>query len=184
MSVQWGGNAVRVCWLWALVLAMVAAFAQPAAAQPLPRSVLIFDFTDTNSPWGLAFRSTVRSELSKGSKTPIALYSEVLELGRFNSPQYQELLRTYLREKYRDRPIGVIIVHGSLALEVFMRLRAELWPSVPVVFTFVDPDIIARLEPAARHHWNNVSNKSSQRGRFRARAGARSQANSPGWHHV
>src|SRR5476651_634099 len=101
---------------WALALAALAfvfaALARPAAAEPLPRSVLIFDFTDTNSPWGLAFRSTIRSELSEGSKTPVALYSEALELGRFNGPQYEELVRTFLRGKYRDRPIGVIVVHG------------------------------------------------------------------------
>ena len=99
--VVWIVDCVRLCSLWryVFVLAIAAALAHPVAAEPLPRSVLIFDFTDTNSPWGLAFRRTIRSELSEGSKTPVVLYSEVLELGRFNSPQYQELLRTYLRGK-------------------------------------------------------------------------------------
>ena len=134
-------------WLWrlALMLAMAAGFAQPATAQPLPRSVLVFDQSDTNSPWGLAFRGAIRATINKGSATPVTIYSEVLELGRFNSPQYEELLRTYLREKYRDRPIGVIVVHGSLALQVFLRLRADLWPTVPVVFGFVDPETLAQL---------------------------------------
>jgi signal transduction histidine kinase len=107
--------------------------------------VLILDATDTNSPWGLAFRSTIRSEISGGSKTPVAIYSEVLELGRFNSPRYQEVLRTFLREKYRDRPIGAIVVHGSLALQIFLRMRDELWPGVPVVFAFLDRQTLAQL---------------------------------------
>ena len=125
-----------------LVLAWATALVGSTAAEPSPRSVLIFDQTETNSPWGVAFRGTFRSEIDKGSNTPVAIYSEVLELGRFNSPQYEELLRTFLREKYRDRPIGVVVVHGSMALEVFMRLRAELWPSVPVVFAL---SILRRL---------------------------------------
>ncbi len=132
----------------ALLVTLGAAAAPPcqAAAEALPRSVLVFDQSDTNSPWGLAFRSAFRSEISRSSKTPVAIYSEVLELGRFNSPQHRQLLRSFLREKYRDRPIGVIAVHGATALDVFMHLRDELWPSVPVVFAFVDPQTLARFD--------------------------------------
>ena len=129
-----------------VTLGAVAAPTCRAAAESLPRSVLVFDQSDTNSPWGLAFRSAFRSEISRSSKTPVAIYSEVLELGRFNSPQHQQLLRSFLREKYRDRPIGVIAVHGATALDVFMRLRDDLWPSVPVVFAFVDPQTLARFD--------------------------------------
>jgi hypothetical protein len=136
---------VRSLWRLVLVLALTAAFVCPAAAQPLPRSVLIFDQSDTNSPWGLAFRAAVRSAVSKGDVRPVAIYSEVLEFGRFNSPQYEEFLRRSLREKYRDKPIGLVIVHGSVALEVVLRLRADLWPLAPLVFAFVDPDTLARL---------------------------------------
>ena len=67
-----------------LLLVMLGAVAAPpgqAAAESLPRSVLVFDFADTNSPWGLAFRSTLRSEMGQGSKTPVALYSEVSSSG-------------------------------------------------------------------------------------------------------
>src|SRR4051794_38139742 len=112
------GRAVRSLWRLLqsmLLVAFAATFACPAAADPLPRSLLIFDQTQANSPWGLGFRSALMVELDKTSKTPITIYSELLELGRFNSPQYQELIRTFLREKYRQRPIGVVVVHGSAA---------------------------------------------------------------------
>lgn len=136
---------MRLCCRTIVAISLYLASALALAAEPLPRSVLIFDQSDTNAVWGLGFRSTFRSEVLKGSKTSVAIYSEVLELGRFNSPQYQELLRTFLREKYRDRPIGVVVVHGSLALEVFMRLRADVWPSAPVVIAFVQPQDLTRL---------------------------------------
>lgn len=140
------GGVVGMLLRWVLVLLITTAFAGPAAAAvPLPRSVLILDGTDTNSPWGLAFRSTIQSEISEGSKTPVAIYSEVLELGRFNSPRYQELLRTFLREKYRDKPIGTIVVHGALAFQILLRMRDELWPGVPVVFAFVDRQTLSQV---------------------------------------
>lgn len=137
--------AVRAFWHSVAMFVVGALFAGLAAAEPLPRSVLIFDQSDTNSTWGLSFRSTLRVTLSEGSKTPLDIYSEVLELGRFNSPEYVEALRTFLRDKYRNRPIGVIVVHGTAALEIFMRLRDSLWPSVSVVFAFAEPETVARL---------------------------------------
>src|ERR1700694_3990139 len=107
------------------------------AAEPLARSVLILDQSDPNAPWSIAVRDALRSTLNAGSSTPIAVFSEILDLGHFNGPQYEELLRPYPREKSRGKPIGVIVVLGSTALEIVLRLRAELWPVVPMVFAAV-----------------------------------------------
>ena len=134
-------------WFRPFAIAILASLA-PAivlAAEPLPRSVLIFDQSEPNSPWGIEFRATLRSTLSADPMAPVVIYSEVLDLSRFNTEEYEELLRTSLRTKYRNKPIGVIIVHGSLALDILMRLRAELWPAAPVVFGVVDEPTVARL---------------------------------------
>jgi signal transduction histidine kinase len=50
-----------------------------------------------------------------------------------------------LGEKYRDKPIGVIIVHGGAALEMLLRVRAQPWPAVPIVFGAVDPPTLSSL---------------------------------------
>ena len=140
-----GWSAVRFLGRIGVALIAGVAYAAPAAAEPLPRSVLILDQSEPSAPWGIAFRDALRLTPNARSAAPIALYSEVVDLGRFNSPRYEELLRTYLREKYRDRPVGVIIVNGSTALEMLLRLRAELWSEVPVVFAAVDELTAARL---------------------------------------
>ena len=54
-------------------------------------------------------------------------------------------LRTYLREKFRARPIGLLVAQGSSSLDFVLRSRAELWPGVPVVFAGVDEDDRQRL---------------------------------------
>jgi signal transduction histidine kinase len=136
---------VRLVWRSILVLALAAALARPAAAEALPHSVLIFDQSEPNAPWGLEFRAALLAALKAGSPTLPVIYSETLDLGRFNSPQYEELLRTFLREKYRGKPIGVIIAHGATALDMFLRLRGELWPAVPVVFGTVDAPTLPQL---------------------------------------
>jgi signal transduction histidine kinase len=119
--------------------------ANPAAAEAVPRSVLIFDQSEPNSQWGIGFRAGLVATLGADAARPISIYSEVLDLARFNSKEYEELQRTYLREKYRDKPIGVIVVHGASALDLLLRLRTELWSTVPVIFGVVDEVTAARL---------------------------------------
>ena len=48
--------------------------------------------------------------------------------------------------KYRDKQVGVIIAVGPAALEYVLRSRPELWPEVPVVFTFVDKPTVTQLK--------------------------------------
>ena len=115
------------------------------AADSLPRSVLVIDQSAPNTPWSIAFGGAFRSVLTDGSTAPIATYSEMLDFGRFNGPQYEEHLRIYLREKYRDKSIDVIVVYGSAALEFLLPLRAEMWATVPVVFVVAGESSVARL---------------------------------------
>ena len=71
-----------------------------------------------------------------GGSVPV--YVEDLDLYRFNSPGYLENLATYFREKYRDKPIGVIASIGPSGLDYALHLRASVWPNVPTVFAAVD----------------------------------------------
>jgi signal transduction histidine kinase len=116
------------------------------AGEPLPRSVLILDQSDAHSGWYTAFSSAFRSTLNAAaSGAPISIYAEHLDLSRFRSAQQEDVLRTYLRDKFRQRPIGVVVAQGSSSLEFVVRSRAELWSGVPVVFAGVDEETAARL---------------------------------------
>jgi len=113
----------------------------PAVSQttdPLPRSVLILDQSDPHSAWYAAFYRAFRSDLHVGSAKRVSLFAEHLDLSRFQSASHEELLRTYLRDKFRDRLFGVVVAQGAAALDFVVRFRGELWPGVPVVFAGVD----------------------------------------------
>ena len=116
-----------------------------AAADPLPRSVLMLDQSDADSAWYAALSPAFRSTLNAGSTQQISVYSEHLDLSRFGGPRHDQLLQMYLREKFKERPIGVLVAQGSSALEFLMRSRAQLWPGVPIVFAAVDAATVARL---------------------------------------
>src|SRR5262252_9634255 len=130
-----------------LVVALIAGLGPAAGAEsePLPSSVLILNQTRAQLPWFAAFSAVFESTLNAGSVKRFSVYSENLDLNRFPGTQHHEVLRTYLQNKYRDTPIGLLVAHGSSALAFVMRSRAELWPAVPLIFAAVDEETAARL---------------------------------------
>ena len=128
---------------WSLVS---VAFAGSLAGEPLPRSVLIIDQSGPGLPFYAGISSGIRAAMISGSASQVSIYHEQLDVARFRGPVYEHSLNAHFRVKYRDKPVGVIIAVGSAALEYVLRSRAELWPEVPVVFTFVDKPTITQLK--------------------------------------
>jgi signal transduction histidine kinase len=73
---------------------------------------------------------------------------EHLDFGHFSGPQYEDHLRAYLRGKYRESPISVIVAAGPRALEFALHVRGDLGTDVPVIFSIVDDATLARLRPS------------------------------------
>jgi signal transduction histidine kinase len=113
------------------------------SAQSLPRAVLVLDQSDADSAWFEAFSSAFRASLNARSATQISVYSEHIDLNRFSGLRHDDVVRTFLRDKFSERPIGVIVAQGSGALDFLT--RAPLWPNTPVVMAAVDDATVARL---------------------------------------
>ena len=121
----------------------VLASATSVAAQSLPRTVLVLDQSDADSVWFEAFSSAFRAALNAKSATQVSVYSEHIDLNRFSGARHDDVVRTFLRDKFGERPIGVIVAQGSGALDFLT--RAHLWPNAPVVMAAVDDATVARL---------------------------------------
>ena len=120
---------------------VTASLAAPtcAYAGESPDAILIVDEFDSNSPFIHHFREQVHSTLDAESKKPFILYPESLDFGHFNGLAYEATLRAFFNNKYKDKPIGMIVAFGSKALSFMSSVRAEMWPSAPIVFvTFYD----------------------------------------------
>jgi signal transduction histidine kinase/ABC-type uncharacterized transport system substrate-binding protein len=129
-----------VRFLWRMVVLMIATLSPliSATAEPLPRSVLILDQSNSAAPFPAALIAAFRSTLNPDARDPIAAYTEYLDFTRFAGPEYERLLHTYILEKYHGRPIGVIVVTGAAAFEFALRLRRDLGADIPLVFAMVD----------------------------------------------
>jgi signal transduction histidine kinase len=115
------------------------------AADPLPRSVLIITQSTSVSGGAVAMLDAFASALNVNSPSRVAVYLEHLDLNRFPSPPHRQLMRNYLQEKYRETPIGVVIVDGPVALDFVLSWRGVMWSEVPVVFSGVDKATVDQL---------------------------------------
>jgi len=79
------------------------------------------------------------------ASSPGRIYAVNLDFNQFSSPQYRVTLRNFIKAKYQDAPIGVLLAVGSSALEFALQLRTEHWPDVPIVFAAADEDTVAKL---------------------------------------
>jgi ABC-type uncharacterized transport system substrate-binding protein len=116
-----------------------------AAAEPRSRAVLIIDESDPSSGAPTTFSRTLRNTLNV-YKPHVATYGETLDLSLFAGPRQDDILRSYLSEKYRDLRFGVIVAVGLSAFNLVQKWRSELWPGVPFVFAAIDEMSAARLK--------------------------------------
>ena len=109
------GCTVRLGRRLAILAAISLVTVDFAAAEPLPRSVLVINQSGPNRPWIVGFSTALRSILQADPSGPISLYIEDLDLTEFRSPEYEASVLDFLRVKYRNKPIGVVVSLGSLA---------------------------------------------------------------------
>jgi signal transduction histidine kinase len=142
-SILMRGSIIRL----AVALTVLWAFTCCAGAEVRPRSILVLDQSELRGPFYYQLFSGLGEVVSKETRSHTTLYAENLDLSRFSGAAYEQSLQRYLKEKYRDRPIGVVVTVGAATLELVLRWRGELWPGTPVVFALVDELDLARLKP-------------------------------------
>ena len=132
-----------------LVVALTALWASTccAGAESRPRSILVLDQSELRGPFYYQLFSGLREVVTKEVRSHTTLYAENLDLSRFSGAAYEQSLQRHLKEKYQDRPIGVVVTVGAATLELVLRWREELWPETPIVFALVDEMDFARLKP-------------------------------------
>ena len=130
-----------------LRLVVIAGLLLPSlvVAQPSQRSVLVLDQSSAFLPFNAAVANAIRTTVNADGRWRISFYSEFLDANRFFGPDYENNFVQFLKEKYRDRPIDVVVVFGVSALDFMVRRRDEIWPSVPIVFAAIDEATIASL---------------------------------------
>jgi len=138
-------QVIRRC----LAIVLLAGFFPSAGlADALPRSLLILNEGSAGIQGYADTAAALRATINAGASEPFAFYIEDLDLNLFQGLKYQKALLTYLREKYSDRRIGIIVANGTEALKLALQLRSDpRWGEIPIVFATVDERRVRSLMP-------------------------------------
>lgn len=138
-----------------LLCLALTAFCSASARASNSKSILVIEQEDTARPAFVAMLSSMRESLATNLPGQVVVYTENLDLARFDNPKYRDQLERWFRTKYRGRSLDAIVAAGERSLEMTLSLRADLWPAVPVLFLGVHPD--RAVNYAARENVSGVS---------------------------
>ena len=112
----WGRRAGSACALVASFAALIVVpwTAAPARADEPPQRVLILhSYNYTNRSTSVA-ADGARERLHRGSPRKIEIDAEYLVLNRFSEPGHEQLMATFLRDRYaQNRPDIILTVGGD-----------------------------------------------------------------------
>ena len=106
------------------------------------KSILIIDQYDPSSPISRPVRNAIRSVLESNTNVTPIIYFEPLNTQRFNGSRYWDINYNYLKDKYRDKQLDLIVTIGPTALNFIIAYRSSLWSSTPIVFGLVDETVV------------------------------------------
>ena len=87
-----------------------------------------------NFPGATALDAEIRRALVSDPDVTLTYHAEYLESETFPAEAASLALRDYIRQKFADRRIDVVIAHTTPSLTFTLRFREELFPGVPIVF--------------------------------------------------
>jgi signal transduction histidine kinase len=115
-----------------VMLAHALPVAQEQAGPPEAKRVLVLQREGVNNPFRAKFDAAFVEAVRSDDSIPIDLYEETLETDRFPGPEQSQLVRNYLKDKYADRKIDVIVAVGDTAL-TFARQNREMFGNPPII---------------------------------------------------
>ena len=99
--------------------------------------VLLFDERPA-LPGLAALEADLVSTLGSNSADPVEIYRESMDLSRFGSNSYQMQLQAFLRAKYADKKIDVVVAIMGPALDFLLSYGNAIFPGAPIVFCGID----------------------------------------------
>jgi signal transduction histidine kinase len=105
-----------------------------------PLRVLILLGSDYTLPASVVEANAIRATLAAGTPRRVEFFIEALDANRMPLAAYETDFTRFMQQKYRDRPMDIVIAVQQAALDFAERHRAELWPGTPVVFCAMPAD--------------------------------------------
>jgi PAS domain S-box-containing protein len=111
--------------------------------------VLILWSLRSTAPVVTEMEAVFRRTVEGGINSPVDFHVEYLDFPEAANVKWAPELTELLRKKYTDRPLDLVAVQRSEALNFLLQNRASLFPGVPVVCFDIGQADFERLQPPA-----------------------------------
>ena len=128
--------ALLVLTLAAQTIAATTGAVSPAASETR-RVVLLYD-ERTDLPGLASLDASLVQSITSGPAGSVEVYREAMDLSRFGSDAYLQLLGDHLRAKYTAKKIDVVVAVMGPALDFLLRQGDLVFPGTPIVFCGID----------------------------------------------
>jgi signal transduction histidine kinase len=125
-----------------VAVALTACVLAPlASAQDANRSkqVLVLNSARQNEQFYVVSEREMPRLLTEGLGDGVDFYAEYFDVGRFPHPDYETVYLDFLRQKYKERHLDLLLVMGDPAADFVSRNRDVLFSGTPVVFYTLSP---------------------------------------------
>ncbi len=124
-----------------LACSAVLLFVPIAAGQkaPQPKRVLAIYWDNKDFRGNVIFDEQFQKVLNLAPFPDLEYYPEYLESTRFPGDDHVEAFYEYLKRKYDDRHIDVIVATTDIPLNFVLKYRKDLFPDTPIVFIATKP---------------------------------------------
>src|ERR1041385_7185563 len=123
-----------------LLLALLLLFpAVSASAQPAqnPKRVVVLYWDNKDFPGNILFDGSFKGQLDFVARDA-EYYPEYMETTRFPGAD-QSFFHDYLKQKYANRKIDVVVATADIPLKFLIQYRSDLFANVPIVFVTNNP---------------------------------------------
>jgi signal transduction histidine kinase len=131
-------------WGQLLIAGVLCLLGSTEAAQAVTqKQVLVLYSTRRDAQVAILGDRELPQILERGLGESVDFYSEYIDLGRFENPEYRRAFAEFLRLKYQGQRFDLVIAIQSVAVDFASRRRDELFPGTPLVY-------VATPDPAPR----------------------------------
>lgn len=99
-----------------------------------PKRVVALYWYDKNYAGHVIWEQSFKPALRPAPEGNIEYYPEYLEANRFPGENQPRVLYNYLKQKYANLPIDVVVAQSDASLNFLAKYKDDLFPNVPIVF--------------------------------------------------
>lgn len=142
-----------------LLVVCVFTLLAPRAGAQAPKRLVVLYWDNKEFPGNARFEESLKAQLQLDRRQDIEYFPEYFEASRFPDQNTAVHFRNYLKAKYDNRPVDVVVASADAPLKFLLEYRTELFPNSPVVFVANNPpssDALASGAGMTGIHYKNA----------------------------